>query len=262
MIGPQELEVLVVLKRNEILRGIMKGLLNFERFRRNRDESDSHYNERITKNAKLLLLAALNAGNSVSSLVHDLTLPFKRETRFEPQAHITQDHPMQEVEPAEVEPLRAVAVSDAGSSDNSSASASHQPKWVGAARRFRPSFSISNVGKLPSSTVGLEYAAERSSEKTDSLVRQEIQSAMAGHCDAAGGSSLNGKIPFKIPLPEYKGGDGIDEFISFTKELVNYFALHGYMKPEADQLRLRTLGCILKGKALKWYQHTVPLTMV
>src|SRR6266576_3007614 len=252
MAGHQELEVLVALKRNEILRGITKGLLNFERFRRDRDESDSRYNERITKNTKLLLLATLNAGNSVSSLVHDLTLLFKREMRFEPLAHLEQ-----EVEPAEVEPLRAVAVSDAGSSDNSSASASHQPKWVGAARRFRPSFSISNVGKLPSSTVGPEYAAERSSEKTDSLVRQEIQSAMAGHCDAAGGSSLNGKIPFKIPLPEYKGGDGIDEFISFTKELVNYFALHGYMKPEADQLQLRTLRCILKGKALKWYQHTI-----
>ncbi len=45
MAGPQELEVLVALKRNEILRGITKGLLNFERFRRDRYESDSRYNE-------------------------------------------------------------------------------------------------------------------------------------------------------------------------------------------------------------------------
>ena len=29
------------------------------------------------------------------------------------------------------------------------------------------------------------------------------------------------------------------------------------MKPEADQYCLRVLGCILKGKALKWYQHTI-----
>ena len=41
------------------------------------------------------------------------------------------------------------------------------------------------------------------------------------------------------------------------KELVNYYALHGYMKPKVDQYHLRVLGCILKGKALKWYQHTI-----
>ncbi|KAF8314555.1 hypothetical protein F5887DRAFT_929705, partial [Amanita rubescens] len=104
LVGPQELEVLVVLKRNEILHGITKGLLNFERYRRDRDEAEICYNEWITKNTKLLLLAALNARNPASFLIHKLTLPFKRETRFEPQAHIAQTHPEQGLEPEEAEP--------------------------------------------------------------------------------------------------------------------------------------------------------------
>ena len=117
--------------------------------------------------------------------------------------------------------------------------------------------SISNAGKALISS-SPDHVTDRSSEKTDSLICQEIQNGMAGHFDISRDTGPNlGKVPFKLALPEFKGGDGIDEFLSFTKELVNYYALHGYMKPEADQYRLRVLGCILKGKVLKWYQHTI-----
>ena len=257
LVGSQELEVLIALKRNEIFCGITKGLLNFERYRRDRDETDTRYDERITRNAKLLLLAGLSAGAPVASLINELTLPYKRETRFESDTPLNKVPYEQEGGMSEEKPSRSVIASDERGSEDSSVVPSHQPKWVGAARRFRPSFSISNVGRPSVATVGPDYAAERSSEKTDSLVRQEIQNAMTSLSQTSGDSTSNGKIPFKIPLPEYKGGDGIDEFLSFTKELVNYFALHGYMKPEADNIRLRTMGCILKGKALKWYQHTI-----
>ena len=256
LVGPQELEVLIVLKRNEIFHGITKGLLSFERFRRGQDETDSSYNERISCNAKLLLLAALSSGTPAATLIQELTLPFKREARFEtepaPRVHIEQ-----EVEVIPTRPARSIITSDERGSEDSAVSPSHQPKWVGAAKRFRPSLSISGMMRPSPSAVGPEYTGEKSSEKTDSLICQEIQNAMAAVSESSGDSTSNGKIPFKIPLPEYKGGDGIDEFLSFTKELVNYFALHGYMKPEVDNIRLRTLGCILKGKALKWYQHTI-----
>src|SRR6266550_3582311 len=108
---------------------------------------------------------------------------------------------------SEEKPSRSVIASDERGSEDSSVVPSHQPKWVGAARRFRPSFSISNVGRPSVATIGPDYAAERSSEKTDSLVRQETQNAMTSLSQTSGDSTSNGKIPFKIPLPEYKVGE-------------------------------------------------------
>ena len=87
--------------------------------------------------------------------------------------------------------------------------------------------SISNAGKAPISS-SPDHITDRSSEKTDSLICQEIQNGMAGHFDISGDTGPNlGKVPFKLALPEFKGGDSIDEFLSFMKELVNYYTLHG-----------------------------------
>ena len=41
LVGSQELEVLIALKCNEIFRGITKGLLNCERYKRDRDKTDT-----------------------------------------------------------------------------------------------------------------------------------------------------------------------------------------------------------------------------
>ena len=55
----------------------------------------------------------------------------------------------------------------------------------------------------------------------------------------------------------FKGTDSIEEFLSFTKGLVNYLAIHGYMKPEMDSIRVRLLGHILTDKALRWFQQAI-----
>ncbi len=90
--------------------------------------------------------------------------------------------------------------------------------------------SISHVGGLPNADPPV--LPNKSSERTDGIVRQEIQDAyMASQYRS---DKINIGKMMKIPLPEYSGGDSIDSFVGI-------------------------LGSTLKDRALKWYQHTIHL---
>ena len=130
-----------------------------------------------------------------------------------------------------------------------------KPNWMSAAKRMpRPSLSTSNFsGGVQSPST--EDTANRATEKTDNLVRQIIQDAVANSVLLGDLSST--KVPFKLSPPVFKGTDSIEEFLSFTKGLINYLAIHGHMKPEMDALRVRLLGHILTDKTLRWFQQTI-----
>ncbi|KAF8645318.1 hypothetical protein AX14_009255 [Amanita brunnescens Koide BX004] len=118
----------------------------------------------------------------------------------------------------------------------------------------RPSFSASNFGGEARVSVS-EDSVNRATEKTDNLVQQIIQDAILNSVLAGELSSM--KVPFKLLPPVFKGTDSIEEFLSFTKGLVNYLAIHGYMKPEMDSIRVHLLGHILTDKALRWFQQAI-----
>jgi hypothetical protein len=63
----------------------------------------------------------------------------------------------------------------------------------------------------------------------------------------------------KIALPEYIGGESIDTFLKFLRELLVYLINYNLMKPEADAHQVSLLGLTLKDRALRWYQHTIHL---
>ena len=79
-----------------------------------------------------------------------------------------------------------------------------------------------------------EDTVNRATEKTDNLVCQIIQDAVANSILLGDLSSM--KVPFKLSPSAFKGTDSIEEFLSFRKGLINYLAIHGHMKPETDAL--------------------------
>ena len=118
----------------------------------------------------------------------------------------------------------------------------------------RPSYSISNFGRGPTAA-GFPLALDRSSERTDEMVRAKIDSAMR----AAGNrsSTINvGKL-MKISLPKYYGGEAIDTYLKFLREILLYFVNYNMMTPDADAHRVSVLGSALEERALKWYQQTI-----
>jgi len=141
-----------------------------------------------------------------------------------------------------------------GSRSSNNSPTINKPNWLSAAKKMlHLSFSASNFGEEPLVS-NQEDTANWATEKTDNLVRQVIQ-------DAVSNSILTGdlsmKVPFKLSPPVFKGTDSIEEFLSFTKGLVNYLAIHGYMKPKTDSIRVHLLGHILMDKALRWFQQAI-----
>jgi hypothetical protein len=99
--------------------------------------------------------------------------------------------------------------------------------------------------------------ADRSSERTDKIIRKEINDAI---CAVENRSEMInvGKM-MKITLPEYIGGESIDAFLKFLRELLVYLINYNLMKPEADAHRVSLLGSTLKDGVLRWYQHMIHL---
>ena len=115
--------------------------------------------------------------------------------------------------------------------------------------------SISHVGGLPNADPPV--LPNKSSERTDGIVRQEIQDAyMASQYRS---DKINIGKMMKIPLPEYSGGDSIDSFLRFLREILLYLVNYNVMGPDDDASRVGILGSTLKDRALKWYQHTIHL---
>ena len=102
--------------------------------------------------------------------------------------------------------------------------------------------------------------ADRTLERMDELVRNEVQNAKATQFDRPGDINIS-KIGLKLLPPEYSSGDTIDELLHFMKEVTNYFLIYNLMREDLDHLRVAVLGTLLKGKAQKWYQHAVDNNM-
>jgi hypothetical protein len=119
----------------------------------------------------------------------------------------------------------------------------------------RPSFSISAMMR-PNNGITAQPFADRTLERTDDLVHNEIKNAEAAQFDRPVDLNIS-KLGLKLTAPEYNGGDTIDELLRFVKELTNYFLIYNLMKPDMDRFRVSLLGQMLKGKAQKWYQHAI-----
>ena len=87
-----------------------------------------------------------------------------------------------------------------------------------------PSFSASNFGGEAHVSV-TEDSVNQATEKTDNLVQQIIQDAISNSILAGELSSM--KVPFKLSPPVFKGMDSIEEFLLFTKGLVNIWRFMG-----------------------------------
>ncbi|KAF8697705.1 hypothetical protein AX14_001294 [Amanita brunnescens Koide BX004] len=111
---------------------------------------------------------------------------------------------------------------------------------------------------MPISSFGRSATAtDRSSERTDKIVRREIQDALRaveGRSD-----TINVGKMMKISLPEYHGGESIEAYLKFLREFLVYLINYNLMKHEADAHRVSLLSSALKEKALRWYQHTIHL---
>ncbi len=77
---------------------------------------------------------------------------------------------------------------------------------------IRPSMSASNLGRNPI-TVGPLTIIDRSSERTDDMVRIEINNALQA-AELRSDVVNVGKL-MKIPLPEYLGGESMDTYMKF-----------------------------------------------
>ena len=115
--------------------------------------------------------------------------------------------------------------------------------------------SISHLGEPLDA--GPPTNTNRSSERTDKIVRGEIRDAY--RASRFRSDKINIGKMMKIPLPEYSGGESIDSFIKFLREILLYLVNYNVMGPDDDASRVGILGSTLKDRALKWYQHTIHL---
>ncbi|KAF8348050.1 hypothetical protein F5887DRAFT_1071702 [Amanita rubescens] len=234
----------------------MNGEAKFQTQRQGLGEDPSVYRTRIDRYSKLSLLIDLNSGTPASTLYEGMN-PYKKETRFEATSDQDVDETISQRQPD----LLIVTETPKGYSRRGGSHTSDdsptptKPNWMSAAKRMpRPSLSASNFGGETQS-LSPEDTANRATEKTDNLVRQIIKDAVENSILLGDLASM--KVPFKLSPPVFKGTDSIEEFLSFTKGLINYLAIHGYMKPETDSIQVRLLGHILMDKALRWFQQTI-----
>ncbi len=198
----------------------------------------------------------MGLGGECKVLLFDSMNPYRKEACFENMSDQGADKNVSQWRPGlspVTETLRGLSRQGGSRSSNDSPTI-NKPNWLSAAKKMPcPSFSASNFSEEPLVS-NQEDTANWATEKTDNLVRQVIQ-------DAVSNSILTGdlsmKVPFKLSPPVFKGTDSIEEFLSFTKGLVNYLAIHGYMKPKTDSIRVHLLGHILMDKALRWFQQAI-----
>ena len=85
LVGPTDLDALIVLRRNETMRCALNGEAKFQSQRQGLGEDPSVYQARIDRYSKLSLLIDLNSGAPASTLFEAMN-PYKKETRFEAAA--------------------------------------------------------------------------------------------------------------------------------------------------------------------------------
>jgi hypothetical protein len=82
LVGPTDLDALIVLRCNETMRRALNGEAKFQSQRQGLGESPSTYRARIDRYAKLSLLIDLSSGTPASTLFDSLN-PYRKEARFE-----------------------------------------------------------------------------------------------------------------------------------------------------------------------------------
>jgi hypothetical protein len=94
-------------------------------------------------------------------------------------------------------------------------------------------------------------------ERTDEIIRKEINDTICAVENRS--EAINVGKMMKIPLPKYIGGESIDAFLKFLRELLVYLINYNLMKLEADAHWVSLLRLTLKNRALRWYQHMIHL---
>ncbi|KAF8703041.1 hypothetical protein AX14_014253 [Amanita brunnescens Koide BX004] len=260
-----ELSALIGLQRTELMRSQRQ--TSQLAYRRGHRETSPNYDTRMNHNARAHVLAELRSGVTPATLF-DRLYPSRRQARFEERSNRRQEQTevgnrQQDVRQTSHRardgqrgPVNGPSPppSDSGgggSSARDQGSPLHRgPRHSSISRAPRTSAYTGSVGRTLTAT-------DRSSERTDEIVRREINDAcrtIENRSDA-----INIGKTVKIPLPEYIGGESIDAFLKFLREFLVYLINFNLMKPEMDAHRVSLLGSALKDRALRWYQHTIHL---
>ncbi|KAF8693079.1 hypothetical protein AX14_002337 [Amanita brunnescens Koide BX004] len=258
-----ELDALIGLQRSELRRQQPEHLV----LRRGQHESSPEYEARMNHNARARVVAELRSGTD-PTMLFDRLYPGRRRARFEGRTDRRQQQP--EPEPRRTEEHRTQYTSQGrtGQPNNPSPPPSESggedsnPHGESPPLRREPRHSsISRAGPRVSfynSSIGRSTTAtDRSSERTDEIIRKEINDAIRAVENRS--EAINVGKMMKISLPEYIGGESIDAFLRFLREFLVYLINYNLMKPEADAHRVSLLGSALKDRALRWYQHTIHL---
>jgi hypothetical protein len=262
LLDEDELEMLISLKKIALKR---QGQDNGRRdmgFRRGHTESASTYEARLTQSARAAIIAELRNGIMPADLYRTLG-PYGWSNRVagtqQPHQFTTGSNniPLPSRQRPHNDNPPSGALRDGESVSGNDSPRVESPR-LNTPRGFagpRPSFSISAMMR-PNNGITAQPFADRTLERTDDLVRNEIKNAEATQFDQPVDLNIS-KLGLKLTVPEYNGGDTIDELLRFVKELTNYFLIYNLMKPDMDRFRVSLLGQMLKGKAQKWYQHAI-----
>ena len=272
-----EMDALIQLKILEYKRDASTGSRLIAHRRGNRETSPD-YETRLYNTASNFILTELRSGVNVNVLFERLS-PLRRQARFEDARpntratssntlHVRPDRRVNELSEntsrreqpqtprAQPSPLGSGdGNSDASRQNSAGSPIEREPPLSYVSRRLRPSMSISHLGEPLDA--GPPTNTNRSSERTDKIVRGEIRDAY--RASQFRSDKINIGKMMKIPLPEYSGGESIDSFIKFLREILLYLVNYNVMGPDDDASRVGILGSTLKDRALKWYQHTIHL---
>ncbi|KAF8626392.1 hypothetical protein AX15_004890 [Amanita polypyramis BW_CC] len=264
-----ELDALVALKKLEF-RHLVDEHGNFAN-RRGWNESVQGYDARIATSTRNAILTDLRAGMDPATIFERLSL-YRRQTRFEdpprrepfltgtnatplgvPSRNIARNEVLTQTRP-HGSPTPSSPSSAGGGSPNDRVP--RDSRYLGRMPGIRPSMSASNAGRNPI-TVGPLTIIDRSSERTDDMVRNEIMNAL--QAVERRSDVVNIRKLMKMPLPEYSGSESMDSYMKFLRELLLYLLNYNLMKLDSDAHRVSILGVTLKDRALRWYQHTINL---
>ncbi|KAF8348986.1 hypothetical protein F5887DRAFT_1071141 [Amanita rubescens] len=178
LISPTDLDTLLVLRRNETIRCTLSGEEKFATLRKDPGETSHTYHARLDWGAP-------------ASVLFEQMNPYKRETCFEDKddGHATQQHR----DSSTHYEMPTCLSRQGGCHSGGSSPTPTKPNWL-----------TSNFGREVI-TGDFRSPVDRATEKTDNLVCQVIQDAVAASAAVSGDLSSLGKVPFKLVPPEFKG---------------------------------------------------------
>ena len=235
-------------------------------FKRGHTESASTYKARLTQSAHAAIITELHNGTTLADLYRILG-PYGWSNRVagtqQPCQFTTDSNniplPSRQRPHNDNPPSGALRDGESISGNNSLRVESPGLNTPGGFTGPWLSFSISTMMR-PNNGITAQPFTDRTLERTDDLMRNEIKNTEAAQFNQPADLNIS-KLGLKLKLPEYNGGDTIDELLHFVKELTNYLLIYNIMRPDMDHFRVLLLGQMLKGKAQKWYQHMIDNNM-